>query len=1185
MTRQSVAALAVVTVIAAFGGFVDTLVATGGSPRRNPAGKAEALFEAREHPGGSESGEREREGALGRAAEELFEREGREGAAGEEPGFDAPDEFARLMHDMKVPADRTTPEYTRGYQYRELQKALPGARVDKAVTWVNRGPGNVAGRAREILVDPDDPTTNTWYVASVGGGVWKTTDAGASWRQLSDEIPNLPVSALVQAPSNHNVFYAGTGESFYSVDVLNGNGILKSTDRGETWTPLASTVGDYRFNNISRIIVSPTDPNLVLASTTVGRFKADYDSTSNIFRSTNGGASWSVVWTETGTGVFGDPRILQLIADPTDFNIQYACVYGGGIRKSTNAGLTWTSINTGISNLTGRFELAVSPVNHNYLFAASQGSAHSELWVSLNGGTTWAETFETTTEPNWLGSQGWYDNTIACDPTDARIVYVGGPELWKITLASIGSTSRTTTRLATYSWPHPDHHMIKTVALPGGGWYLLGTSDGGVNRTASGSTGFTMPVTGMVTTQFYGVDKAPGRSAYFGGTQDNGTWQSPVDPNDLSAWDARIGGDGYETSWHFDDADKLIGGYQYNGLQRSLDGGASFLSATSGLTDNNSSTAPFITKIGKSQKRPDTVFAVGSSGVWKSTNFGGSWTLTPMGGTNWGALSSFLNVRVSNANPDIVWAGGRMDATGRLNVSTNNGASFAPAALYPSATMGVISGLATHPTDPNTAYALFSFAKRPKILRTTNLGATWTDITGFGGAGGSSSNGFPDVAVYDLVVWPNDTNRLWAATEIGIVESLNGGASWALANGNLPATGVWRLVAVEDEIVAGTHGRGIWSMTDPALETGQTFKPLFNHLVQPPTGGLSLQFNLRSVYDSTQVWVDGAKVRVVGPNTRRQALEVSVPVLTAGTKTAFARSFKGGVAYDSVTRTVNAAVLGTPTFQYANNLASGADFDQTLFSIQTPSGFTDPSLQTTHSYGNSTNPIALLKTPIRIGQNTTLSYNEIVLVEPGDPGSVFGDENFWDYVVVEGTRDGVTWLPVAPGIDCRADATWETTFNDGFPAPSESMFRPHVTLLNNTFAKGETILVRFRLFADGAVNGWGWAIDDVSIQTTGASPAGDVPAAVTLAQNHPNPFNPATTIAFSLARDTRVELKVYDARGALVRTLVDGTRPAGEQSVVWNGRDDADRQVAAGVYIYRLQADGVDVQRKMTLVK
>jgi hypothetical protein len=1166
MSRLSVAALAVVTLFVAFGAFIDGTVRTAPI---TPAHQSEAR-PAKRHGLARPS-----------AAERAIEREKQAVS-----GF--PDEFARFNYELKIPADRTEPEYAPGYQYREYAKALPTAHADKAVTWVSRGPGNVAGRAREILVDPADASQGTWYVASVGGGVWKTADAGASWRQLTDEIPNLAVSALVQCPSNPNIMYAGTGESFYSVDVINGNGILKSTDRGETWTQLAVTVNDVRFNNISRIIVSPTDANLVLASTTVGRYKGSLGASSNIFRSTDGGATWTAVYTEPGTGVLADKRVLQIIADPTNFNVMYAGVYGDGIRKSTNAGLTWTTINNGIANLTGRFEIAVSAVNSDYVFAASQGSGHSELWVSWDGGANWFETVEIGTEPNWLGSQGWYDNTIACDPTDARVLYVGGPELWKITLDTIGSWTRDTIRLASYSWPHPDHHMIKTVQIPDGGpseWFLLGTSDGGVNRTTLGPTGFTMPVTGMVTTQFYGVDKSPGASAYFGGTQDNGTWQSGANPGSVADWDFRIGGDGYETSWHFDDPLKLIGGYQYNGLQRSIDGGASWASATSGLTNTSSSNAPFITKIGKSQRRPDTIFAVGSTGVWKSTDFGQNWASTAIAPANWGTISSFHSVRVSEANPDVVWAGARMDATGKIMVSTNNGATFTATSLYPLATMGGISGLATHPTNANTAYAMFGFAQRPKILKTTDLGVTWNDITGYNGSGVNSSNGFPDVAVYDLVVWPTNTNRLWAATEIGIVESLDGGATWALANANLPAVGVWRLVTVEDEIIAGTHGRGVWSMTDASLEAGRTFKPLFNHMVQPPSGAMNLEFNLRSVYDSTQVWVDGAKVAVVGPNTRRQVASVNVPVVTAGTKTAFARSFRGGVAYDSVTRSLAALALGTPAFTYSSVLNNANDFSTSLFSIQTPAGFTDPALHTNHDYADNTSPIALLKTPIRIGHNTKLTYKEIAIVEPGDPGAVFGDQNFWDYVVVEGSRDGVTWLPVDPGIDANSDMDWLNYYNFLSPTPSESMFRTHTTVLNNTFAGGETILLRFRLFADSSVNSWGWAIDDIAVTNTYVAGAGDVPAATSLAQNYPNPFNPATTISYSLAKDAQVELKIFDARGALVRTLVDGPVAAGEQRVTWNGRDDSDRQMAAGVYLYRLRAEGRELQKKMTLVK
>lgn len=1092
-----------------------------------------------------------------------------------QPGF--PDEFAKVLYEMRIPSDRTAPDYAPGYQTRELAKTPKRPHADKTLTWASRGPGNVSGRARGIIVDPDDPTGLTWFIAAVGGGVWKTDDGGANWRELTDEVPYLAVQSLAMAASDHDVIYAGTGESFFNIDTMNGNGILKSVDRGETWTLLSSTSGDPRFNNVSRIIVSPTDPNLVVASATTGAYKAYLYPTSSIFRSTDGGATWTEVHIEAVN------RILQVLADPTDFAIQYATVRSGGVLKSTDAGLNWYESNGGILDFTGRFELAVSPVDHNYLFASAEGASHSELWVSWDAGVTWNETFEAGTEPSWLGAQGWYDNTIVCDPDIPTIVYVGGPELWSISLAAIGSQSRTSARLASYSFPHPDHHGLEIVHPSGGGWFLLGTNDGGITRTAGGATGFSMPILGMTTTQFYGVDKRPGASAYVGGMQDNGTWRSPVDPVGTTPWYDQIGGDGYETSWHFDDPLKIMGGYQYNGLQRSVDGGLTWSSATSGLTDLGSAKAPFITKIGKSQARPDVVFAVGKAGVWRSTNFGASWTLSTVNAADWGALTSFQDVEVSEADPDVVWAGSRMDVDGSIVVSTNGGVSFSGTTDYTTATMGRISGMAAHPTQPNTAYVLFSYAERPKILKTTDLGATWTDISGFG-AGSVSTNGFPDVAVYDLLVWPNDINKIWVGTEIGLVESLDGGATWALANNGLPAVGIWFLTAVEDEVVVGTHGRGIWTTSDLALEAGQVYKPLLENLYQPPSGEMIVELNLRSEYDSTQVWVDGVKLQTFGPNTRRQLESVSVPVVATATRSVFARAFKAGTPYDSVTRQVQVYALGVPVFDYASSLSSGADLAMTLFSIQTPAGFSNPALHTNHFYADNTTPVALLTVPIKVGNPSTLSFDEIAIVEPGDTGTVFGDSGFWDYVIVEGSLDGVTWTPLADGWDCRDDPDWLDAFNLG-QSGNSSLYRPRSISMNDAFAFGDVVLVRFRLYADASVNGWGWAIDNLNIVSQGVSPVGDTPRAVTLAQNYPNPFNPATTIAFDLPARGPVKLQIFDPRGRLVRTLVDEVRAEGEHRVTWDGRDDRDRTSAAGVYLYRLTAGGTVRQEKMTLIK
>ncbi len=1104
----------------------------------------------------------------------------------DEPRMGYPEEFARILHEMRIPADRTVPDYRPGYLYHESAKARQfAAPYDKALVWQSRGPGNVAGRARAIVVDPDDPTGDTWFIASVGGGVWHTTDAGATWNQMMDDQPLLAMQSLAMAASNTNVLYAGTGESYFNIDTMNGNGLLKTTDKGATWAPVASTVDDPRFNNISRIIVSPTDPDLVLVSTTVGRYKSSLTPETSIFRSTDGGTSWTEVFNEANGGSFSGARVQQLMADPTDFNIQYATVHETGILKSTDAGLTWSYINSGLTDFSGRFEMAISPVNSDYIYLSAEGASTSKLWVSWNGGASWGDMFNAGGTNAWLGGQGWYDNTIICHPSDARIVFVGGPELYQLTINSVGGNSYSAVALASYSFPHPDHHMLEIVEPQAGGWYLLGTNDGGITRTTSGVAGFTVPANGMITTQFYGVDKRPGASAYVGGMQDNGTWQSPVDPAANDLWSFRIGGDGYETSWHFDDPEKLMGGYQYNGLQRSLDGGVSWSSATSGLSDTGAGNAPFITKIGKSWKRPDDVFAVGKQGVWRSTNFGASWSLSAINVNQWGSMSSFHDVRVSNADPDVVWAGARMDATGDIMVSTDGGVSFNSSTDFTDVTMGGISGLATHPTEPNTAYVLFSFAERPKILKTTDLGATWTDISGFG-TGTVSSNGFPDVATYDVMVWPNDPQHIWVGTEIGLVESLDGGATWALANNGLPSVGVWFLKAVEDEIIVGTHGRGIWTTTVPALVDGQVFNPLFETMAQLPGGDLDMAFNLRSAYDSTQVWVDGALVETIGANTPLQTQIISMPVVVQGTVSAFARSFKGVDTFDSTTKQANVFPMAAAVFAYDNDLNDGGNVpvDADGFTWTTPGGFSDPAMHTAHNYQNNSVYSFTLMAPIRIAEISTLTFDEIAIVEPGEPGSVFGDSDFWDYVVVQGSLDGVTWQTVAPGWDARDDTAWLTAYNGG-QSGSPALYRTRTIELADTFAMGETILLRWRLVSDASVTGWGWVVDNINVTPSGATAAGNPPRPVVLKQNYPNPFNPTTSISFNLPRDGRAKLQVFDARGRLVRTLLDEQRVAGPYTSVWDGRDGNGRGVASGVYMYRLISGDVVQQRKMTLVK
>jgi photosystem II stability/assembly factor-like uncharacterized protein len=178
-----------------------------------------------------------------------------------------------------------------------------------------------------------------------------------------------------------------------------------------------------------------------------------------------------------------------------------------------------------------------------------------------------------------------------------------------------------------------------------------------------------------------------------------------------------------------------------------------------------------------------------------------------------------MNVRISSANPNIVWAGGGMTSQTSLFVSTDGGRNFT-ATTNITRPMGAMTNIIPHPTEPNTAFVTFSLPNRPKVLLTRDLGKTWTDLSGFGATGTNtvSSNGFPDIAVYTVFVFPKDTQRIWAGTELGIFETTNGGQSWNYLQSDLPSVAIWSMKLVDNQVVIATHGRGIWTAELPKEE-------------------------------------------------------------------------------------------------------------------------------------------------------------------------------------------------------------------------------------------------------------------------------------------------------------------------------------------------------------------------------
>jgi hypothetical protein len=365
---------------------------------------------------------------------------------------------------------------------------------------------------------------------------------------------------------------------------------------------------------------------------------------------------------------------------------------------------------------------------------------------------------------------------------------------------------------------HVDHHEIIMMVTDEENekFTILEANDGGLGITYDEGKTWQQIDNGYITTQFYGVAKKPGVHEYIGGMQDNGTWQSPggAVASVSSEYDDKIGGDGFEALWHPVYPHRIIGSSYYNRFYVSNDGGETWRRAYNGINEDG----PFISRLSHSRSKPDVIFAVGSDGVYRHNNFGMGrydWELIRIN-DGWSAndvVTSAHNVKVSLATDTIVWAGAGMYTKPDLHifVSTNGGNRFDSVPNYKDEKLGYISGIATHPVDPYTAYLLFSYEDKPKILRTTNLGEDWEDISGFGDKD-SSDNGFPDVMVYSLLVMPYNTNIIWAGTEIGIFESVDNGASWYYADNGLPAVSIWQMFIQDNHIIVATHGRGIWSL-------------------------------------------------------------------------------------------------------------------------------------------------------------------------------------------------------------------------------------------------------------------------------------------------------------------------------------------------------------------------------------
>lgn len=336
-----------------------------------------------------------------------------------------PDEYSKYFNAITTKFGKEKSDYPLNYRVKELNTAIAKSKMYKqsskasTITWTQRGPANVGGRTRGLIIDPDDATNNTWFAGAATGGIWKTTDGGETWTCLTDGIANLATVTIAMAESNHEIIYAGTGEVVGGSAALQGSGIFKSTDRGENWTQLTSTISDD-FQFVNRLIISPADANIVIAATNAG-----------IMKTTDGGNNWNKVYSSSS-------RMEDIDADPTDFNKIYSTEYGIGVVKSTDAGETWNLAIDGLEQ-GSRYELAISPDNPAKIYL-SINSTLPMAYRSTDYGATWQKFKIVGTLPDLLG-QGDYDNIIAVHPYDEDVVFIGGVNIYKLDFSDPGTTS------------------------------------------------------------------------------------------------------------------------------------------------------------------------------------------------------------------------------------------------------------------------------------------------------------------------------------------------------------------------------------------------------------------------------------------------------------------------------------------------------------------------------------------------------------------------------------------------------------------------------------------------------------------------------------------------------------------------------------------------------------------------
>lgn len=745
--------------------------------------------------------------------------------------------FEWFYRQRAFPLDTISVEaFRRTRQQEQARQRMASAQL----AWIPIGPEGVdysaafperwgvcAGRVRAIAVHPAN--ANIVYIGAASGGIWKTTDGGSTWASLSDDLACLSFGAIAIDPVDPANVYAGSGEANLSLDnyTYEGAGLFRSTNAGGTWELINSDFG--LRTSFAALHVNPHNRAIVFAALVDNRRTPGSDN-AGLWRSTDAGTTW--------TSVLGNRDVFDVTVhpNPDSSSIVYASVGGvfdGGFYISRDGGSSnsWTLSVNGLpptpqinrmqisfarSTLSTLYAVvySVPPLDTTRAFKSTNGG---ESWIHISAGVPLGGYRDFLPVGYWE-DQGWYDLCIAVNPANENEVYVGNIELHRTMDGSNFSPVRVFPGIS--SWHSPAHVDYHTVAFaPSGGNVMYLGCDGGVYRSdQGGGTSWTDINSGISTTQFYRLASHPSNPSFImGGAQDNGVFRTT--DGGSGAWELVNGGDGMECFVDYSYPTIVYASTQNGNLLRSTDGGTwgSFSGITSGLFGRATWVAPFFMHPTQS----NTLYTARQR-PFMSTDRGNTWIPLRDQDIHWPITA----MAQSTANPsNMIFATSMWESPYGPSIysTSDGGTTWLPQPQLPPRW---ISRLVFHPTEGNTAFAVvsgFSLSTPNEpghIFRSTNLGATWADVT----------SNLPDVPCNDLFVDPQNVNNYYVANDLGVYFSSNSGSSWQREGIGMPFVpamdfsyfGATRMLRV------GTHGRGAYQAPLPLSAT---------ITVTSPTGG------------------------------------------------------------------------------------------------------------------------------------------------------------------------------------------------------------------------------------------------------------------------------------------------------------------------------------------------------------